>query len=47
MAKSRSESPLRQAKGKRKMPGPGKMPYRISSALTGEDLGEGEMGSLT
>jgi len=46
MAKSRSESLLRGAEGKRTMPGPGKMPYRISSPLKGEDQGEGEMGSL-
>jgi len=37
MAKSRSESLLRSAKGKRTMPGPGKKPYRISSPLKGED----------
>jgi len=46
MAKSRSESPLRGAEGKRTMPGPGKMPDRISSPLKGEDYGEDEKGSL-
>jgi len=37
MAKSRSELLLRGAEGKRTMPGPGKMLYRISSPLKGED----------
>jgi len=37
MAKSRSESPLRGAEGKKTMPGPGKKPDRISSPLKGED----------
>jgi hypothetical protein len=37
MAKSRSESPARNAKGKSAVPGPGKIPDRISSPLTGED----------